>query len=209
MKDFANPKIYLVTPPEPDLGGRFQKQLIKLLEEHEITCLRLRLSSEEETVLCKISDTLRKICHNYDVAIIIDQHMKLVHRFGLDGVHLNDGGQNVLRARKLLGKDLIVGAFCGVSRHAGMVAAEVGADYVSFGPVNRTNLGEDATAQTDLIKWWSQIIEVPVVAEGPFNGGCLPQIVQHADFLAFGNELWENDDPSACLETIIAAARTP
>ena len=209
MKDFAKPKIYLITPPEPDLGGRFPSQLNNLLEKYEIACLRLHLSSEEEFVLSKISDTLREICHNYDVAVIIERHIELVQKFGLDGVHLNDGAKNIAKARKHLGKDAIVGAFCGVSRHAGMVAAEAGADYVSFGAFSRTNLGDKALAQEDLVEWWSQIIEVPVVAEGFFDSGCPPKIGQYADFLAFGPEIWKGDDPSVNLEALITAARTP
>ena len=36
--------------------------------------------------------------------------------------------------------DAIVGAFCGTSRHDGMTAGEMGADYVSFGPVAAVSL---------------------------------------------------------------------
>ena len=209
MKDTANPKIYLVTPPEPYLGGSFSKQLVGLIEKYDIACLRLRLSSKEERTIRKISDKICEICHNYDVAVIIDEHMKLVHKFGLDGVHLNDGAKNVVSARKLLGKEAIVGAFCGVSRHTGMVAAEKGADYVSFGPVNRTSLDDNASAKADLFEWWSQMIEVPVVAEGPFDAGCPPEITRCADFLAFGQELWKIDNPSTYLETFITAEHSP
>ncbi len=205
MKDLANPKIYLVTPPEPDLSGRFPNQLIGLLEKYDVSCLRLHLSTEEELVLGKISDTLREICHNYDVAVIIERHMKLAQKFGLDGVHLNDGAKNVVRARKLLGKEAIVGAFCGVSRHSGIMAAEAGADYISFGPVNRTNLGDEALAKADLFEWWSQMIEVPVVAEGHFDTTFPTIIGKHADFLAFGQEFWKSDDPSVNIEALITA----
>ncbi|HIE71875.1 MAG TPA: hypothetical protein EYP98_17775, partial [Planctomycetes bacterium] len=55
-------------------------------------------------------------------------------RLGLDGVHLTDGSRSVRVARKELGPDAIVGAFCGTSRHDGMVAGEAGADYVALGP---------------------------------------------------------------------------
>lgn len=67
------------------------------------------------------------------MAVVIDDHVKLAQRHGLDGVHLTDGARAVRDARKELGDDAIVGAFCGSSRHEGMTAAEHGADYVSFG----------------------------------------------------------------------------
>ena len=49
-------------------------------------------------------------------------------------MHLTQGARGVRHARKELGADAIVGAFCGASRHEGMNAGEAGADYVSFAP---------------------------------------------------------------------------
>src|SRR4028118_212806 len=62
-------------------------------------------------------------------------HALLVSRLGLDGVPLLDAARSVRKVRKDLGDDAIVGAFCHASRHDGMTAGELGADYVSFGPV--------------------------------------------------------------------------
>ena len=48
----------------------------------------------------------------------------------------------------------------------GLTAAEIGADYVSFGPAGPTGLGDGSIVPLDLFEWWSEMIEVPVVAEG-------------------------------------------
>ncbi len=82
----------------------------------------------------------------------------LVERLGLDGVHLTDGARTVRKARKDLGADAIVGAFCGVTRHEGISAGEAGADYAAFGPIGATGLGE---GDYGLFQWWSEMIEVP------------------------------------------------
>ena len=73
--------------------------------------------------------------------VVIDDLVALAQRHGLDGVHLTDGAKAVRYARKELGNDAIVGAFCGASRHDGMNAGEMGADYVAFGPAGTTALG--------------------------------------------------------------------
>ena len=98
--------------------------------------------------------------------LVVADHFRLAPRLGLDGVHLTDGARQVRAARKALGADAIVGAFARASRHDGMTAAEIGADYVSFGPVGATGLGDGSVAPLDLFAWWSEMIEVPVVAEG-------------------------------------------
>jgi len=126
---------------------------------------------------------------------------------GLDGVHLNDGARQVRAARKSLGRDAIVGAFCGTSRHEGMNAGEAGADYVSFGPVGDTALGVGTRADRALFEWWSEMIELPVVAEGALDAGLVPDLAPVTDFLAIGTEIWDRDDPVAALGRLIAAMR--
>ena len=95
-----------------------------------------------------------------DVAIVIDNHMLMVQRLGLDGVHLTDGARQVRYVRKELGSDAIVGAFCGTTRHDGMNAGEAGADYVAFGPIGTSPLGLGEQVDFDLFDWWSKVIEV-------------------------------------------------
>ncbi len=85
---------------------------------------------------------------------------------GIGRVHLTDGARNVRKARKDLGADAIVGAFCKASRHEGMTAGEAGADYASFGPIGVTSLGDGNSAPFELFEWWSEVIEVPIIAEG-------------------------------------------
>ena len=203
MTEFSDPKIYLITPTDIDLQGSFPEQLSAVFANFDVACLRMGLSSTDERVLGKTADILRENCHAHDVAIIIERHMLLVESFGLDGVHLTDGAKNVSKARKLLGSEAIVGAHCAASRHTGLSAGEVGADYVSFGPVTASKLDDGKIARTELFEWWSQLIEVPVVAEGRFDRDSAGLIGQHADFLAFGSEIWAQEDPVTKLRELM------
>ena len=96
--------------------------------------------------------------------------------------------------RKALGADAIVGAFARASRHEGLTAGEIGADYVSFGPVGATGLGDGTTAPLELFEWWSEMIEVPVVAEGGLTPDLAAALAAVADFLALGDEIWTAPD---------------
>ena len=111
----------------------------------------------------------------------------------------------VRAARKALGTDAIVGSFCGTSSHDGMTAGEAGADYVSFGPVGTTALGDGTTAPLDLFHWWSEMIEVPVVAEGALSSALIAELAEHTDFLGI-SEIWREDDPVAALRALRAEA---
>ena len=99
----------------------------------------------------------------------------------------------------MLGRDGIVGTFAGVSRHDGMTAAEAGADYVSFGPVGATALGDGTLAGPELFAWWSEMIEVPVVAEGAVTAAHAAELAGITDFFAVSEEIWREDDPLQAL----------
>jgi thiamine-phosphate pyrophosphorylase len=204
MSTDDRPQIYLITPPELDLQV-FPDRLAAVLDAAEIACVRLALSSRDEDHVGRAADALRAVAHARDVALVIEAHVLMVERLGLDGVHLTDGARSVRKVRKDLGSDAIVGAFCGISRHEGMTAGEAGADYVAFGPVGETPLGDGSRAPFDLFEWWSEVIEVPVVAEGALTAELVSRFGPVTDFLGLGPELWSAPDPAAALAKLLAA----
>ncbi|NDV50889.1 MULTISPECIES: thiamine phosphate synthase [unclassified Salipiger] len=204
MAEADQPQLYLVTPPEFDLSV-FPDKLSSVLDAAEIACMRLSLATRDEDRLLRAADAVREVAHRYDIALVIDTHVVLAQRLGLDGVHLTDGSRSVRAARKDLGPDAIVGAFCASFRHDGMVAGEAGADYVSFGPLSGEALGDGTLADFEIFEWWSQMIEVPVVAEGGLTPELVAKLAPVTDFLSIGEEIWSAEDPAAALKTLIAA----
>ena len=204
MAATEQPQIYLVTPPEMDLET-FPPLLARVLDSTEIACVRLAPSTRDEDLIARLGDTLREIAHARDVPLVIEEHVMMVERLGLDGVHLSDGARQVRKTRKQLGADAIVGAFCGASRHDGMNAGEAGADYISFGPVGATALGDGTLAGPDLFAWWSEMIEIPVVAEGNLDETLIATLSPITDFFCLGPEIWSADDPVARLSSLVAA----
>ena len=203
MSDMDIPQIYLVTPPNFELTG-FGAQLAAVLDAYPIACLRLALASRDEDDLARAADHLREIAHARDIPLVMSEHIKLVERLGLDGVHLLDGSRSTRKTRADLGGDAIIGCFCANSRHDGMNAGEMGADYISFGPVGDTSLGDGSRAEDDLFAWWSQMIELPVVAEGALTLTDIERLAPITDFFAIGEEIWRKDDPVAALKTLLS-----
>ncbi|NEX48325.1 thiamine phosphate synthase [Pseudotabrizicola algicola] len=197
------PQLTLITPPSFDLDV-FPAQLSRVLDAVEVACLRIALASREEDNLLRAGDVLRELAHARDVAVVMDSHLLLVDRLGLDGVHLTDGARTVRKARKDLGADAIVGAYCGNTRHEGINAGEGGADYVAFGPMGTSALGQGTQADFELFEWWSEMIEVPVIAEGALTVELVERFGPVTDFFAVGSEIWGSDDPLAALKALLA-----
>lgn len=204
MAQEDRPQLYLLTPPAFDLEV-FPSQLAKVLDAVEVACIRLTMATKDEDQIGRAADACRMVAHERDVALVIETHLKLVERHGLDGVHLTDAARTIRYARKELGADAIVGAWCADSRHDGMNAAEAGADYVCFGPVGQTALGTGTPAELDLFQWWSEMIEVPVVAEGALTPELIRTLTPMTDFFAIGEEIWNTEDPAQALRALVAA----
>lgn len=119
---------------------------------------------------------------------------------GADGVHLTTdmeaselGLARLAEARQTLGAERIVGAFCGVDRHAAMSLAEAGADYIAL----------DAALDAEIVSWWARVFEVPVVAVGLMQAqACRPLAEAGVEFFAIPPDAAQ----VAAVETVLAAA---
>jgi len=203
MADTERPQITLITPPALDLDV-FPDRLAAVLDAVDIACLRLSLASKDPDTIARAADAARVVSHARDVAIVIENHVLLVEPHGLDGVHLTDGGRSLRKLRKDLGGDAIIGAYCGATRHDGIGAAEAGADYVAFGPIGATALGTGGTVDYELFEWWSEMIEVPVIAEGALTVDLVARFGPVTDFFGVGDEIWGAEDAVAALRALLA-----
>jgi thiamine-phosphate pyrophosphorylase len=105
-----------------------------------------------------------------------------------DGVHLDALIDDVALARRTLGKDIIVGAFCAASRHAAMQAAEDGADYVALSQ-------NTYTPSEPIIGWWSDLFEIPCVAFDPVELNNLDILLpQKPDFIRPPDAMWASPE---------------
>lgn len=197
------PQITLITPPALDLDV-FPARLASVLDAVDVACVRLALASRDEDIILRAGDACRVVAHERDVAIVIENHVLMVERLGLDGVHLTDGARSVRKVRKDLGADAIVGAFCGTSRHEGMSAGEAGADYAAFGPIGETALGKGERVEFETFEWWSQVIEVPSIAEGALTAELVEKFGPVTDFFGVGEEIWLAEDAVAAMKALLA-----
>ena len=177
------------------------------LDAGDVACLQLRLKDAAEDDVRRATEALMPVCHARDVAFILNDDAALAASLGCDGAHLGQTDGDHEGARRLL-KDRILGITCHASRHLAMDAGELGADYVAFGAFFPTETKETVhTAGTDLLEWWSEMMEIPCVAIGGITAAnCAPLVRAGADFLAVVGAVWNHaEGPAAGVRAMTAA----
>lgn len=122
------------------------------------------------------------------IAVLTTGEARDAMHAGLDGLHVEDAGE-IEALRKSLGRDRIIGAFAGHSRHAAMEAAEAGADYVALSQ-NGPSLGGEP-----LVKWWGEVMEIPAIAFDPVEASDLDILLpQKPDFIRPADAMWASPE---------------
>lgn len=201
-------RLYLITPPSlPDLAA-FGRQLARALEGGDVAALQIRLKDVSDEAVAAAVEALAPIARAHDVAVILNDRPDLAARLDCDGVHVGQGDTPYAAARKLMGKDRMVGVTCHDSRHLAMEAAEAGADYVAFGAFFPTTT-KDApiVAEPDILSIWQETMEVPCVAIGGITAANASGLATAgADFLAVSGGVWAHPEgPDAAVAALNAA----
>jgi thiamine-phosphate pyrophosphorylase len=101
-------------------------------------CLQLREKTLDSGELLLRARQLVELCRRHKVISIINDRPDIAMLSGADGVHVGQGDLPAVEARKLLGREKIIG----VSTHnldQARQAVRDGADYIGVGPVFRSS----------------------------------------------------------------------
>jgi thiamine-phosphate pyrophosphorylase len=188
--------LYLLTPPA--LPADFDRLLAETLDAGKVAALQLRLKNVSDEEVLRAVDVVRPIAQSRGVALILNDRPDLAVQSGCDGAHIGAEDGSFADARKILGK-LQMGVSCYDSRDISLAAGEAGADYVAFGaffPSATKDTG--IRADIELLTWWSEIMELPVVAIGGIDSqNCGDLVRAGANFLAVTGAVWSFPDGPA------------
>lgn len=195
-------RLYLITPPAFELI-EFSRALTEALSGGDVACVQLRLKDKPDAEILRIGAALKPIVQAADAAFILNDRPDLASRLDADGVHVGQSDASYAEARRLMGKDRIVGVTCHNSRDLAYEAAEAGADYVAFGAFYATSTKDPSHwADPEILAIWQETMETPCVAIGGITvENAEPLARAGADFLAVAAGVWANPNgPRAAVE---------
>lgn len=196
--------LYLISPSSFALDS-FAKDLRLALSAGGVQSFQLRMKDAVDHDIRAAIELLMPICHEYDVAFIVNDRADIAAEMHCDGVHLGQGDGDIKEARALIGHDAIIGVTCHDSIDLGYQAAEASADYVAFGAFFPTNTKETYhQPEPEVLAIWCDATEIPVVAIGGITAeNALPLIEAGANFLAVSGYVWQHaSGPKAAVQAL-------
>lgn len=187
-------RLYLITPPSlPDLDA-FAQALEAALGAGDVAALQIRLKDVSDDAIRAAVRRLAPIAQAHETAVILNDRPDLAAELDCDGVHVGQGDASYADARRLVGRDRVVGVTCHDSRHLAMEAAEAGADYVAFGAFYDTATKAAPTrAEPEILTIWQETMQTPCVAIGGVTAEHAQELAQAgADFLAVSAGVWSH-----------------
>src|SRR3954466_15199903 len=110
-------RLYLITPPKLDDLADFGRTLAHALDAGDVAALQIRLKDVPEEVVAAAVDALMPIAQARGVAVILNDRPDLGAQRVCDGVHVVQDDAPLAEARRIMGKEAMIGVPCHDSLH--------------------------------------------------------------------------------------------
>lgn len=128
--------------------------------------------------LLKAARAIRRVTLDKGITFIVNDRVDVALLSEADGVHLGKDDLPIEEARRLLGRDKIIG----LSTHDledALAAINLSVSYISLGPIfpTRTKPGAHAPVGLDNLREIKRKVSIPIVAIGGINEENLPSVI--------------------------------
>jgi len=131
-----------------------------------VTLVQLREKESSALEFYNLSIKVKNITDKYNIPLIINDRLDIMLATDAAGVHLGQDDMPVAAARRLVGKDKIIGASARTTKEA-IRAEEDGASYIGAGSVFNTITKKDAKRiSMEELKDMTSAVSIPVIAIG-------------------------------------------
>lgn len=184
---------------------------VKLALEGGCKWVQLRMKGATDDEIRPIALQAQELCRNANATFIIDDHVELVKELHADGVHLGKNDMPIDEARKILGKDFIIGGTANTIDDI-IMHHKNGADYIGCGPFRFTTTKEKLSPVLGLEGYRSIVqkmkemnVQLPIVAIGGITAEDIPAIMDTGvTGIALSGTVLRADNPAEEMARLIS-----
>ncbi|KAL1305828.1 hypothetical protein AAFC00_003989 [Neodothiora populina] len=216
--------VYLVTDNTPAiLGDKDIVEVVRAAVDGGVTIVQLRDKTSDTGELIKIAKQLHAVTKPKGVPLVINDRVDVALASGVEGVHIGQDDIDLTSARKILGKDAIIGVTANSLEEA-EIAAAGGADYLGLGTVFATPTKENSKSiigvsgvQTILSSLEKQYPDVKNVCIGGINASNCQRVLYQSttptgkrlDGIAVVSAIMAAQDPKKASSDLVRLVSTP
>ena len=161
--------LYLVT----DAGlsrGRTHREIVQAALRGGVTVVQYREKNASTRRMIEEALELRDLCRAHGVPFIVNDRVDVALAVDADGIHLGQDDMPASLARRLIGRDKILGVSAENVTQARAAVAE-GADYIGASPIFATPTKPDAPPPMGVqgLQEIARVCAIPIVAIGGLN----------------------------------------
>jgi len=170
VKELESPwidfNLYLITGRGETLGRNLEFVVEEALRGG-VRAVQLRDKGACTKELYETAYELRRLTSRYGAKLIINDRVDVALSVDADGVHIGSASLPLYRVRRLLGERKLIGVSCHNQVQA-ITAQEMGADFITFGPVyytpSKASYGEPVGLER--LHTVTEMLQIPVFALG-------------------------------------------
>ena len=177
-KLLKNSRLYVVIDKKV-CGKRSILNIVTEIKDKGCDILQFRDKESKKGFILREAGALRKRLLNSKTLFIVNDYLDIAKIVESDGIHLGQADSSIEIARKILGKNKIIGVSCHNLKQA-IRAQDRGADYISIGPVFATPTKPEYKAiGLDLTKGIRKKIKIPFFVIGGINENNLSELLSY------------------------------
>ena len=162
--------LYFITDSTNYETDEFLRRVRSALEGG-VTLIQLREKNRTTREYIDLANAVHAITKEFNVPLIIDDRIDVMLAADCEGVHVGAEDMPVTAARKLIGKEKILGATA-KTVEAATQAYEDGADYLGVGAIYPTTTKvKTVLTSTETLDAITKAVPIPVNAIGGLNAG--------------------------------------
>ncbi|MEO8513328.1 MAG: thiamine phosphate synthase [Ignavibacteria bacterium] len=172
-------------------------EIAKLAIKGGADIIQLRDKSISTSELIETAKKIAILCRKNSVLFLVNDRVDVAIVSGADGVHLGQEDIPIKDARKLLGRNRIIGGTAHSMKEA-VQCEKDGADYIGYGHIYRTlsKHKPDKPKRTENLKKIVAKISIPVFAIGGISPKNINEVVQtYVHGAAFIGSVLKSIDP--------------
>lgn len=168
-------RLYLILD-RPTLGECSLEDIYSAASGGKISLIQLRDKKSAKTDILNLAIRISKDLSQSKTLFIVNDYLDVAVACGADGVHLGQDDLSLKQARKILGRDRIIGISCHNLAQA-LRAQNEGADYVGIGPIYATaTKPEYNPIGLEVLGELKDKLKIPYFAIGDIHAGNIKEI---------------------------------